>query len=195
MCGVLVPSEGSVGISSSENNSDLPNAGSVSYVPQKPGLVSGSVAQNVALGFDRENIDEAQVWRALQDANLTEVITELPDGIHTDLGKHQDSLSGGQIQRLGLARALFSNPGLLVMDEATSALDAESESEITKALDQMRGKVTVVLIAHRLNTVQHADRVFLLEGGDLTDQGTFQELVQRNTSVERLVRLMKVDED
>jgi ABC-type multidrug transport system fused ATPase/permease subunit len=195
MCGVLVPSEGSVGISSSENNSDLPNAGSVSYVPQKPGLVSGSVAQNVALGFDRENIDEAQVWRALQNAHLTEVITELPDGIHTDLGKHQDSLSGGQIQRLGLARALFSNPGLLVMDEATSALDAESESEIAKALDQMRGKVTVVLIAHRLNTVQHADRVFLLEGGDLTDEGTFQELVQRNTSVERLVRLMKVDED
>lgn len=195
MCGVLFPSDGSVGISSVENNSDLAQAGSVSYVPQKPGLVSGSVAQNVALGFDREEIDEAQVWSALQNANLTEVITALPDGIHTDVGKYQDSLSGGQIQRLGLARALFSNPGLLVMDEATSALDAESESEITKALDQMRGKVTVVMIAHRLNTAQHADRVFLLEGGELTDQGTFQELVQRNASVERLVMLMKVDED
>jgi ATP-binding cassette subfamily C protein len=115
--------------------------------------------------------------------------------IHTDLGKYQDGLSGGQIQRLGLARALYSQPGLLVMDEATSALDAESESEIAKALDQMRGKVTVVLIAHRLNTVQHADKVFLIEEGQVTDQGTFQELMKRNHSIDRLVQLMKVVED
>ena len=80
------------------------------------------------------------------------------------------------------------------MDEATSALDAESESEIAKALDQMRGKVTVVLIAHRLNTVQHADKVFLIDDGQLVDQGTFQELLKRNASVEKLVALMKVDE-
>jgi ABC-type bacteriocin/lantibiotic exporter with double-glycine peptidase domain len=80
------------------------------------------------------------------------------------------------------------------MDEATSALDAESESEIANALDQMRGKVTVILIAHRLNTVQHADKVFLIEEGKLSDQGTFQELVGRNSSVERLVQLMKVED-
>ena len=80
------------------------------------------------------------------------------------------------------------------MDEATSALDAESESEIAKALDHMRGKVTVVLIAHRLNTVQHADNVFLIDQGQLMDQGTFQELAQRNSSVERLVALMRVDD-
>jgi len=193
MCGVLLPSHGSVTISSAENNSDLLKAGSVSYVPQKPGLVSGSVAENVALGFDREEIDEAQVWSALENAHLTEVIKALPSGIDTDLGKYQDGLSGGQIQRLGLARALYSTPGLLVMDEATSALDAESESEIAKALDQMRGKVTVILIAHRLNTVQHADKVFLIEEGILSDQGTFQELIRRNSSVEKLVQLMKVD--
>ena len=81
-----------------------------------------------------------------------------------------------------------------MVDEATSALDAESESEIARALDQMRGKVTVVLIAHRLNTVQHADKVFLIDNGQLLDQGTFQDLVQRNASVERLVALMKVDD-
>jgi ATP-binding cassette subfamily C protein len=80
------------------------------------------------------------------------------------------------------------------MDEATSALDAESESEIAKALDQMRGQVTVILIAHRLNTVQHADKVLLLEEGRLSDQGTFQELIGRNSSVERLVQLMKVED-
>jgi ABC-type multidrug transport system fused ATPase/permease subunit len=81
------------------------------------------------------------------------------------------------------------------MDEATSALDAESESEIAKALDQMRGKVTVVLIAHRLNTVQHADKVFLIDAGTVVDSGTFQELVSRNPSVDRLVQLMNVDRD
>jgi ATP-binding cassette subfamily C protein len=99
------------------------------------------------------------------------------------------------MQRLGLARALYSKPGLLVMDEATSALDAESEAEIQKALDDMRGKVTVVLIAHRLNTIQHADKVILLETGKVKDSGTFKDLLSRNPSVERVVDLMKVDRD
>jgi ATP-binding cassette subfamily C protein len=167
----------------------------VSYVPQKPGLVSGSVAQNIALGLEPQDIDEAQVLKALADAHLGEVVLALPEGINTDLGKYQEGLSGGQIQRLGLARALYSEPGLLVMDEATSALDAKSEAEIAKALNQMRGQVTVVLIAHRLNTVQHADKVFLIEEGKLNDQGTFQELMRRNPSIDRLVQLMKIDEN
>ena len=99
------------------------------------------------------------------------------------------------MQRLGLARALYTKPGLLVMDEATSALDAESEAEIQKALDEMRGKVTVVLIAHRLNTIQHADKVILIEEGQIKDSGTFKELVARNQSVDRVVDLMRVDKD
>jgi ATP-binding cassette subfamily C protein len=194
ICGVLIPSEGMVTTTSSPSLFDSKEAVSVSYVPQKPGLVSGSVAQNIALGLVPTEIDETLIWASLESAHLTEVIKSLPDGIHTEMGTYQDVLSGGQIQRLGLARALYTRPGLLVMDEATSALDAESESEIAKALDQMRGEVTVVLIAHRLNTVQHADKVFLIDNGQLMDQGTFQELVQRNASVERLVALMKVDE-
>jgi ATP-binding cassette subfamily C protein len=195
MCGVLSPSSGKTAITGLHREFESNSEMSVSYVPQKPGLVSGSVAQNVALGINQNLIDESQVWKALESAYLIGVVSSLPNGIHTDLGKYQDELSGGQIQRLGLARALYSQPGLLVMDEATSALDAESESEIAKALDQMRGKVTVVLIAHRLNTVQHADKVFLIEEGQVTDQGTFQELIKRNPSIDRLVQLMKVDED
>jgi ATP-binding cassette, subfamily B, bacterial PglK len=195
MCGVLSASSGSISVNGLGGEFANESYVSVSYVPQKPGLVSGSVAQNVALGVDQGQLDESKVRRALESAHLSNVISSLPNGIHTDLGKYHDGLSGGQIQRLGLARALYSQPGLLVMDEATSALDAESESEIAKALDQMRGKVTVVLIAHRLNTVQHADKVFLIEEGQVTDQGTFQELMKRNPSIDRLVQLMKVDED
>ena len=195
MCGVLTPSSGVISVNHKDSSPDQPLAISVSYVPQKPGLVSGTVKDNVALGGEAGELDEDRVWEALENANLGQVIRSLPEGINTELGKHQDSLSGGQIQRLGLARALYSQPGLLVMDEATSALDAESEAEITKALDLMRGKVTVVLIAHRLNTVQHADRVFLIDQGKVVDQGTFKELLVRNPSIERLVQLMKVDED
>ena len=195
MCGVLSPSIGKIFVKDLGHELESQSEMSVSYVPQKPGLVAGSIAQNVALGFDQTQIDESLVLRALESAHLKDAVLALPKGIHTDLGKYQDGLSGGQIQRLGLARALYSQPGLLVMDEATSALDAESESEIAKALDQMRGKVTVVLIAHRLNTVQHADKVFLIEEGQVTDQGNFQELMKRNPSIDRLVQLMKVDED
>jgi ATP-binding cassette subfamily C protein len=194
LCGVLSPSEGNVNATSGKSSEHFTPAFSASYVPQKPGLVSGSVAENVALGSELNEIDETRVWESLESAHLTQVVKSLPRGIYTELGKYQDGLSGGQIQRLGLARALYTKPGLLVMDEATSALDAESESEIAKALDQMRGKVTVVLIAHRLNTVQHADKVFLIDNGQLVDQGTFQELIKRNASVEKLVALMKVDE-
>jgi ATP-binding cassette subfamily C protein len=195
MCGVLYASSGEISVKSQERLLGAQLRDCVSYVPQKPGLVSGSVAQNIALGLEPQDIDEAQVLKALADAHLGEVVLALPEGINTDLGKYQEGLSGGQIQRLGLARALYSEPGLLVMDEATSALDAKSEAEIAKALNQMRGQVTVVLIAHRLNTVQHADKVFLIEEGKLNDQGTFQELMRRNPSIDHLVQLMKIDEN
>jgi ATP-binding cassette subfamily C protein len=117
----------------------------------------------------------------------------LPEGLETDLGKRRDELSGGQLQRIGLARALYSQPGLLVLDEPTSSLDAESENEIKKVLDQMRGKVTVVLIAHRLNTVQNSDVVFLIEKGRISATGVFQELLKENETVRNLANLMSID--
>jgi ATP-binding cassette subfamily C protein len=195
MCGLLPPSSGKVLLGEGHGEERAAFAPSVSYVPQKPGLVSGTIANNVALGVDKELIDEKRVLECLSRAHLSEVIHSLPEGIHSDLGKLQDSLSGGQAQRLGLARALYTRPGLLVMDEATSALDAESEAEIAKALDELRGLVTVVIIAHRLNTIQHLGQVFLIENGRVSDRGTFKELVKRNKSVERLVALMEIKKD
>jgi ABC-type multidrug transport system fused ATPase/permease subunit len=165
----------------------------LAYVPQKPGMIFGTIAQNIALGVSAEDLDSFRLQRAIEDSHLGEVIDSLPDGINTDLGKRRDELSGGQLQRIGLARALYTRPGLLVMDEATSALDAESENEINKALDEMRGKVTVILIAHRLNTVQRSDVVFLVEGGQISDTGTFPELLKKNSKVQNLADLMSID--
>jgi ABC-type multidrug transport system fused ATPase/permease subunit len=166
----------------------------VGYVPQRPGMVSGTIAENVALGESPNEIKRDRVTAALRAANLGDLISTLPEGVDAPLGKLQDGLSGGQMQRIGLARALYLQPRLLVMDEATSALDAESESEIRKALDAMKGKVTLVIIAHRLNTIQHVDEVFYLEKGRIKDAGRFQDLVSRNPSIARTVSLMKVDQ-
>jgi ATP-binding cassette subfamily C protein len=194
LCAVLTPTSGAIVRTNLETDSSaLASRGGVSYVPQRPGLVSGTIVDNVALGESKDDINRERALEALELANLGDLITELPEGLDTPLGKLQDGLSGGQMQRLGLARALYVEPGLLVMDEATSALDAESEAEIQKALDSMRGKVTVVLIAHRLNTIQHADKVILVEDGQVKDSGTFKELIARNPSVERVVDLMRVE--
>lgn len=193
--GVLNPQSGVIEFLSSGqpvNRESL--IGRISYVPQKPGLVAGSIASNVALALDDSEIDRDLVLRSLERAHLLEVIKGLTEGIDTDIGNLRDGLSGGQLQRVGLARALYTKPSLLIMDEATSALDAQSEADIAAALNEMRGEVTVLLIAHRLNTIQHSDVVFLVEEGRILDFGTFRNLQQRNESVSKLVQLMKVDE-
>jgi ATP-binding cassette subfamily C protein len=193
ICRVIKPTEGEINLVGFESNqSTQKSLGSVSYVPQKPGLVSGTIADNVALGVESEEINRGRVFESLELSHLGTLINQLPEGIDTPLGKLQDGLSGGQIQRLGLARALYSRPGLLVMDEATSALDAESENEINRALDEMRGRVTVILIAHRLNTVQRSDIVFLVEEGKITAAGTFPELLKSNETVQSLAKLMSI---
>lgn len=196
VCGIIKPTSGAVFISGLNlADTNRGERGRVSYVPQKPGLVSGSIVDNVALGVDPIDVDREMVHEALKLAHLEKLVDELPAGIDTNLGKLQDGLSGGQIQRIGLARALYTRPGLLVMDEATSALDGESELEIQRALSAMRGKVTVLLIAHRLNTIQHADVVFIIEDGGVTDQGSFRQLQTRNPQVEKLVKLMQIEAD
>ena len=192
--GLLEPSEGDVlidGRPPKSTTSEVP--GRIGYVPQKPGIVAGTIMENIALGVPESQVNFELLNQAVSDAHLSEVIKQLPDGINTDLGKRRDELSGGQLQRIGLARALYSQPGLLVMDEATSALDAESENEINKALDEMRGKVTVVLIAHRLNTIQRSEQVFLISEGKIVAAGEFTELLKSNPTVQNLAKLMSVN--
>jgi ATP-binding cassette subfamily C protein len=192
--GLLEPSSGSVSVDQANPKEVIQKSpGKIAYVPQKPGIVSGTILENIALGVPIDEVNQDLLKQAIQNSQLSSVINQLPDGVNTDLGKRRDELSGGQLQRIGLARALYTQPGLLVMDEATSALDADSENEINKALDAMRGKVTVVLIAHRLNTVQRSDQVFLMEQGKITGSGTFSELLQSSQTVQGLAKLMAIE--
>jgi ATP-binding cassette subfamily C protein len=192
--GLLKPSKGEVLLDGFDPKSwTLKHPGLIGYVPQRPGMVSGTIAENIALGVDLEKIDSKKLLQAIRNAHLTSLIDSLPDGVYTNMGKRKDEFSGGQLQRIGLARALYNEPRILVMDEATSALDAESESEINKAIDEMRGEVTVILIAHRLNTIQRSDLVFLIEAGRISDSGTFPELFARNDTVKLLAKLMSID--
>lgn len=170
------------------------NPGLLSYVPQKPGLVTGSIAENIALGLDEADWDVDEIWRALEGAQLAEHVRTLDKGILTDLGPHSDSLSGGQIQRLGLARALYTSPQLIVLDEATSALDAATEASIGDAIRNLGQKTTVVVIAHRLSTIQHADTVHVMESGKIIDSGTFPEVRKRVPMIEEYVKLMSFED-
>lgn len=169
--------------------------GLISYVPQRPGLVSGSIAENVALGVPREEVDDLVVREALRKAQLLDFVDTLPEGIHSSLGPHADSLSGGQIQRLGFARALYSNPRLVILDEATSALDAATEASVAESIKNVGDATTVVVIAHRLSTIQDADQVHVMDDGRLVASGTFSEVRKAVPMVEQYVQLMSFRDD
>lgn len=164
--------------------------GAIGYVPQSPGIVSGTIAENIALGESIDDIDPKRVWVALEQAELAQFVKSLPGGITSDLGKQSDSLSGGQKQRLGLARALYPDPKLLVLDEATSALDAGTEANISTTIENLRESVTVIVIAHRLSTIQHADVVYVLEEGKISATGNFDEVRREAPLIDEYVRLM-----
>lgn len=168
--------------------------GLVSYVPQKPGLVSGTIADNVALGIPRRDVDRDRVRSVLAQSRLLDFVDSLPAGIDTHVGKQSDAFSGGQVQRIGLARALYVAPRLLVLDEATSGLDAGTEAEVSNALRELSGELTVVVIAHRLSTVQRADMVAVIEGGRIVAEGDFPTVRRTVPMVADYVKLMSFDE-
>ena len=158
----------------------------IGYVPQFPYLADGTVAENVALGMPAAEVEEVQVWEALELANLAEFIQELPEGLSTPVGDRGVRLSGGQRQRLAIARALFQKPQLLVLDEATSSLDQIAETGIRTALEKLHGRITVILIAHRMTTVQDCDEILFLSKGKLEDQGRYEELLEKHEGFRRL---------
>ena len=153
---------------------------SIGYVPQHIYLLDDTIINNIAFGVDHENINQDWVEKACKIANLEEFIDELPKKYHTTIGEGGIRLSGGQRQRIGIARALYHNPRVLILDEATSALDNETEKTVMKAINNLGKDITIILIAHRLNTVKNCEIIFKLEKGKLVFQGNFSELMAYN---------------
>ena len=178
LLGLLVPTQGQIRVDDTDLRDVLADWRSrVGYVPQDVVLFDGTIGQNVALTWGEE-YDRERATRALERAQLTEVVAARDGGLDGRIGERGLALSGGQRQRLGIARALYADPLVLVMDEATSALDTSTEDAITSAIRELHGEVTVVSVAHRLSTIRHADMVCFMSGGYLVAQGTFNELVR-----------------
>jgi len=189
--GIVTPQEGTVtvgGVTPDLAIQEWP--GGISYVPQEVVLANDTVRANVALGLPREAIDDDLVWEALESAELADYLHGDRDGLDALIGERGMRLSGGQRQRLGLARALFTRPSLLVLDEATSALDAETENDIGGTIAAMHQSVTTIVVAHRLSTVRNADRLAYLESGRLEGCAPFQDLIDSLPDFRRQAKLM-----
>jgi ABC-type multidrug transport system fused ATPase/permease subunit len=177
LLGLIEPTSGSITVDDVELGTVL-NAwrSQISYVPQEVSLFDSTVAQNVALSW-RADFDRERVRSALDQAQLLSLIEARDGGIDGRIGERGLALSGGQRQRLGIARALYTSPRVLVMDEATSALDTATEAAVTRAIESLRGHVTTVTVAHRLSTIRNADIVFFMRDGEVAASGSFAEVV------------------
>lgn len=141
----------------------------VGYIPQSIYLIDESIRDNIAFGIDSDKIDDKRIWEVLEEAQLKEFIEELPEGLDTTIGDRGVRLSGGQRQRIGIARALYNDPEILVFDEATSALDNDTEAAVMEAVNSFHGKKTMIIIAHRLNTIEKCDIIYKVEDGKLME--------------------------
>lgn len=141
----------------------------IGYIAQNIYLTDDPIRDNIAFGVNREDIDDKRIWEVLEEAQMKEFVESLPEGLDTSVGERGVRISGGQRQRLGIARALYHNPEILVFDEATSALDTETETAIMEAIDKFHGRKTLIIIAHRLRTIENCDMIFKVEGGKITE--------------------------
>jgi len=151
----------------------------IGYVPQSIFLTDDTLRRNVALGIDENQIDNDLVWKAICSSQLETFVNELPNKLETIVGERGERLSGGQLQRIGIARALYHEPSILVLDESTSALDTETENAVMDAIRALQGKKTIIIVAHRLTTIEHCDFLYRLEKGTIVDGGKTSEILQR----------------
>jgi ABC-type multidrug transport system fused ATPase/permease subunit len=189
--GILIPDSGIAEVSNlkaSEVGRKWP--GALSYVPQDVMIANGSIKSNVHLGYPESSETTKLIWDALETAQLSDFVKSLDFQEDSSVGDRGSKLSGGQRQRLGIARALYSKPKLLVLDEATSALDGETEDNISTAINRLRGNVTIIVIAHRLSTIREADQVVYLESGRILASGTITEVRSMVPNFDRQAGLM-----
>ena len=154
----------------------------IGYIPQTIFLMDDSLRRNIAIGIADAEIDEVAIVEALKSAQLEDFVASLSEGLDTVVGERGVRLSGGQRQRIGIARALYHRPSVLVLDEATSSLDTETEHGVMQAVQALQGDKTVIIVAHRLSTVEYCDRLYRLDAGRIVDEGTFDEVMNRSQS-------------
>ena len=186
LLGLLEPKSGKVLVDGSDIHDDLRGwQDQIGYVPQSIFLTDDTLRRNVAFGLPKDKIDDDAVRSAIRSAQLEEFVASLPDGMETVVGERGVRLSGGQRQRIGIARALYNKPDVLVLDEATSSLDTETEHGVMQAVQALQGDKTVIIVAHRLSTVEYCDRLYRLENAQIVDEGTFSEVTSRTKDLPR----------
>ena len=179
--GLLDPQQGKILV---DGNSIYDNLSAwqrnIGYIPQHIYLADETLRNNIAFGIPAKEIDDEKVWSAIKLAQLEELVNKLPKGLDTIVGESGTRLSGGQRQRVGIARALYNDPQVLVMDEATSALDNITEKHIINAIERLKGERTIIMIAHRLTTVENCDKIYFMRDGQIESSGTYNELIAAN---------------
>jgi ABC-type multidrug transport system fused ATPase/permease subunit len=186
LLGLLDPTEGRVVVDGLDIRENLRWwQDQIGYVPQSIFLIDDTLRRNVAFGLPKDQINDNAVNSAICSAQLEEFVASLPEGMETVVGERGVRLSGGQRQRIGIARALYHNPHVLVLDEATSSLDTETEHGVMQAVQSLQGDKTVIIVAHRLSTVEYCDRLYRLENAQIVDEGTFSEVTSRTKDLPR----------
>ena len=159
----------------------------IAVVPQQSILFTGTLRENITYGS--ESISEEQLWNVIRAANLEEVVQKLPDGLDTMITEHGENLSGGQRQRISIARAFLRNPKILILDEATSALDSISEKKIQDSIQKLVKGRTTLIVAHRLSTIRNADRIAVIEKGNVLECGSYEELIEKKGAFYRMEKM------
>lgn len=186
--GLLPPQSGQITVNEQPLAEILPAwQASIGYIPQDIYLSDETIRANIAFGVQASQIDDHQLAHALITAQLDSLIGDLPEGLDTIIGERGVKLSGGQRQRIGIARALYHNPQILVMDEATAALDNITERAFMAAVNGLKGQKTLIMIAHRLSTVENCDVIYFMDNGNIVDFGSYAELLQRNAKFQQMV--------
>ena len=192
MLGLLEPTSGDIWIKGEQPRIAIKKFKSeVSYIPQDVHIFSGSIRENVQIGKADNKATESEIWQVLAKVDLESHVKSLSKGLDSQAGEFGNVLSGGQKQRIGIARALISNPKLLVMDESTSSLDSETEKSIIELLKNLRPKITIVAIAHRLSTFVNADRIIFLSEGRIKSEGTLEEIMRKNVEFRKQIAVLR----
>ncbi len=179
LLGLLTPDSGEVRVDGEDIQRALRNwQDQIGYVPQSIFLTDDTLARNVAFGLPNAQIDDAAVWRAIRAAQLEDFVHSLPEGLATLVGERGIRLSGGQRQRIGIARALYHDPAVLVLDEATSSLDTATERGVMQAVRALQGTKTILIVAHRLSTVQHCNRLYRMERARIVEEGSYEAVTR-----------------